>query len=512
MSTFGSTTAATASSTITSIVSITAPTHLPIKLTSLNFPVWRRHIESTLIGLSLDGYLTGRTPVPSKTLPGNKANPEYDFWYRQDQIIFGALLGSCSDDIQPLIASAATAKDAWDRLNSSYASTSCSRIISLKSKLAKNPKGNRSISEFLNEMRSIADELALVQRPVQDEDLLVYILSQLGDEYNSITAALKVRDQPITYPELYDKLVDFERSLKEAELVVPTVIPTANAAQRYQRYSTAQQGRSDQPGPNRSMRTTSSPSSYSRPNRTSAGPASNSGSKFTPRNPNVFCNFCNIAGHETKDCRKLRKFINDNQVALQPPVASPTANTATTGPSHNMWMLDSGASHHLTPTPANLPSVSEYGGPDEIYLGDGTGLSISHTGHTSFPTNSKSLHATDVLCVPHIKSNLLSVAKLCKTNGVSVEFFPSFFHVKDLNASPSSHRRDRAFPPSLCGLTSHLLVTRLSNCRIPHQSSTHSHLIHRFPLSNPLPTTPQLHETEDLWVFMLPMAPAIYYL
>ncbi|KAJ9542092.1 hypothetical protein OSB04_028598 [Centaurea solstitialis] len=38
----------------------------------------------------------------------------------------------------------------------------------------------------------------------------------------------------------------------------------------------------------------------------------------------------------------------------------------------------------------------------------------------------------DVLCVPRLKKNLNSVAKLCKTNHVSVEFFPTHFFVKDL--------------------------------------------------------------------------------
>ncbi|KAK9076578.1 hypothetical protein SSX86_004912 [Deinandra increscens subsp. villosa] len=422
---------------MSSVVTITTSTHLPIKLTTLNFPVWRRHVESTLIGLGLDGYLTGDTKAPKKTTSDDTINPEYTTWFRQDQVLFSAILGSCSDEIQPLIASAATAKDAWDRLKSSYASSSRSRIVSLKSKLAKNPKGTRSITDFLNEMRTIADQLALVQSPVQDEDLLVYILSQLGDEYANITTTLQVRDQPITYPELYDKLVDFERTLKEAEPSSP-VLATANTAQRSgPRYRTEANPR---PTPDPSYRPNrSNPSStQSRPNRNPIGPysgpnaGSTSGSKYTPRNPGSFCNFCNIAGHETKECRKLRKFINDNQVPLAPIDAPPVANAATVGPSRNMWMLDSGASHHLTPNPANLSSISDYGGPDEITLGDGTTLSITHTGSTKILSSSKTLHANEVFCVPNMQSNLLSVAKLCKTNGVSVEFFPSYCHVKDL--------------------------------------------------------------------------------
>ncbi|GJS96847.1 putative RNA-directed DNA polymerase [Tanacetum coccineum] len=99
-----------------------------------------------------------------------------------------------------------TSREAWERLNSSYASSSRSRIISLKSKLTKNPKGTRSVAEFLHEMRSIADELALAQSPIQEEDLIVHILSQLRDEVNNIVAAIKVRESVISFSEFFEKL------------------------------------------------------------------------------------------------------------------------------------------------------------------------------------------------------------------------------------------------------------------------------------------------------------------
>ena len=60
-------------------------------------------------------------------------------------------------------------------------------------------------------MRAIADDLALAQSPIAEEDLLVHILSQLGDEYSAIVAAIKVRETPLSYPELFDILVDVER-------------------------------------------------------------------------------------------------------------------------------------------------------------------------------------------------------------------------------------------------------------------------------------------------------------
>ncbi|PWA48240.1 hypothetical protein CTI12_AA492370 [Artemisia annua] len=216
------------------IVQLNAPTHFPIKLTSSNFPVWRKQIQSTLIGLDLLQYIDGTLATPSQFSDNERKtiNPAYTRWYRQDQTLLSAILGSCSDMIQPIISSATSSKEAWDRLLHSYANASRSRIISLKSKLAKNPKGNKSVAEFLNEMRSIADELALIQNPISEEDLVVHIISQLGDEFNSLVAAIKVRESPITYSDLFDKLTDFERMLKEKDATSIPIIPTVNVTQR----------------------------------------------------------------------------------------------------------------------------------------------------------------------------------------------------------------------------------------------------------------------------------------
>lgn len=225
--------------TRTPTIQLTAATHFPIKLTSVNFPVWRKQVESTLTGLELEAFINGSHEPPKKFIEdkdGKKENLEYLSWYRQDQILISAILGSCSESIQLLISSASTAREAWVRLNSSYASASRSRVISLKSKLVKNPKGSRSITDYLQDMRSIADDLALAQSPISEEDLMVHILSQLGDEYGNIVAAIKVRETALSYPELFDKLLDFERGLKETIQASTSPLLTAN-------YTSRQQGR-----------------------------------------------------------------------------------------------------------------------------------------------------------------------------------------------------------------------------------------------------------------------------
>nr|GMD81380.1 uncharacterized protein LOC109153513 [Ipomoea batatas] len=41
------------------------------------------------------------------------------------------------------------------------------------------------------------------------------------------------------------------------------------------------------------------------------------------------------------------------------------------------WLFDTGVSHHATSSATSLPSFSEYGGPDEVHLGDAIQTSTS---------------------------------------------------------------------------------------------------------------------------------------
>jgi hypothetical protein len=88
-----------------------------------------------------------------------------------------------------------------------------------------------------------------------------------------------------------------------------------------------------------------------------------------------------------------------------------------------------GATHHITSDLNNLNLHSEaYDGPDQIQVGNGTRLAIKHTGNSKLSPN---FILRNVLHVPKITKNLLSVQKFTYDNNVYMEFHPSCFFVKD---------------------------------------------------------------------------------
>jgi transposase InsO family protein len=96
------------------------------------------------------------------------------------------------------------------------------------------------------------------------------------------------------------------------------------------------------------------------------------------------------------------------------------------------WYPDSGASHHITSDLANLNlKAEEYTGSDQLRVGNGNGLSIKHIGHAKIHSPNFSFNLFDVLHVPHIKKNLLSVHQFTKSTNTYFEFHPFNFFVKD---------------------------------------------------------------------------------
>ena len=96
------------------------------------------------------------------------------------------------------------------------------------------------------------------------------------------------------------------------------------------------------------------------------------------------------------------------------------------------WLLANGTSHHVISHLGNRFPYTPYDGPDDIIIDDGTGFPITHIGSKISCPPSNSFKLNNVLCVPPMKKNLISVSKCCHQNNTSIKFSPSSFFVKDL--------------------------------------------------------------------------------
>lgn len=125
---------------------------------------------------------------------------------------------------------------------------------------------------------------------------------------------------------------------------------------------------------------------------------------------------------------KWPQFLNGRLSGYSPPPQS-TANLAeafqatcnvldtNSGPDR---YVDSGATAHMTSQTSALDSFEPYSSNGSVIIGNGNALSISHIGSSKHTFD---VNLLDVLVIPHITKNLLSISKLMSDYNVDVVFF-----------------------------------------------------------------------------------------
>lgn len=387
-----------------------------LKLTPTTYISWTQQVQATLFGFGLKRYVDGTHPCPAAEIITDGVavpNPAYITWMRQDQLIFGALMGTLSTPLLPLVSCATTSREICTILASTYANKSRGHMLQLKNSLNHITKTTQTISEYMQSIKGYVDKLALMGKPMDPEDIIEKILKGLNqDLYQPVILAVNARDTPISFEELHEKLINHELSLTS----LPTSMPfpaTVNAAFR--------------------GRTPPQPTLLPTPTH-----LNNINYNRTPRPYLGKCHYCRNVGHVTGECFAFKRAYPNVVFPTYPKPRAPQAHVATLGESSQGWLLDSGATNHVTNDLSNLDIHSPYDGNDELIIGDGTALPIAHIGKFSLHTPTHTFIFHNVLHVPSISRNILSISQFCKDNNTSFEFLPSSFRVKELKTANTS--------------------------------------------------------------------------
>ncbi|XP_019058276.1 PREDICTED: uncharacterized protein LOC109116754 [Tarenaya hassleriana] len=179
------------------------------KLDGTNYITWSIQLQALLEGYNRESYLD-QTTAPASTVITNDTitpNPMYTPWHRQDRLVFSALLGSISPACQALVATSSSSAAAWKSLADTYGRSSHGHVKQIKEQLRRHNKGAKSIDEYMRFFKIKADELALLGKPMDHEDLVDLILVGLGDEYKAVKDAVHARDTSISFIELHEMLI-----------------------------------------------------------------------------------------------------------------------------------------------------------------------------------------------------------------------------------------------------------------------------------------------------------------
>ncbi|MCI02169.1 hypothetical protein A2U01_0023201, partial [Trifolium medium] len=174
-----------------------------------------------------------------------------------------------------------------------------------------------------------------------------HVLRGLDDGYRAVIDGVNARDTLITFDDLLKKLLIHELFIVAAQRQTPAPVTTLNAQARPNYNNNSNKPRSGQfPTPSNQRTSNRKP--------------------FLGR-----CQWCNVKGHVLSQCQLFKQQHLGNP---PPPRDSPThtghaqAYTAGAGPSQNNFLVDSGATHHVTNDLANLALHHPYTGRDSLFM------------------------------------------------------------------------------------------------------------------------------------------------
>ena len=386
-----------------------------IKLSSSNYLLWKSQLLPLLESQELIDYVDGTLEPPPRFVPANSQTPNIKHlaWKQTDQRLLSLLLSSLTKEAMAEVVGLTTSREVWLTLENTFNHRSKAREICLKDDLQLMKRGTQTVKEYARAFKAICDQLHTIGRAVDGTDKVHWFLRGLGSEFSSFSMAQMALTLLPYFADLVPKAESFELFQKSLEPAAPSiaafVASNRNPQQPNQRNHSSRnlQGRTDGHGRGQG--------------------------RFSGRRP-PRCQICHVEGNYADRCRQ--RYDRHGHAPEAQLVEALTSSCSISGNEASDWYLDTGASAH-----SNLDQSTSYTGKDCVIVGNGASLPITHTGTIS---PSPDLKLLDVLVVPHITKNLLSISKLTNDFPFSITFIDNFFtiHNRQTGKVVATGRRD----------------------------------------------------------------------
>ncbi|KAB2636177.1 hypothetical protein D8674_026711 [Pyrus ussuriensis x Pyrus communis] len=147
---------------------------VPTKLKKDNYLVWKALFAPIFRRYKLTGIIDGSETCPPPFLLNQSGtstavpNPDFEIWFEKDQNILIWLNSTLSEDLIPFTVGVTSSRELWQILEQRFGGVSAAHIHQLRSRLHAVQKGDLSISDYLQRIKSISDALMAADHEALD--------------------------------------------------------------------------------------------------------------------------------------------------------------------------------------------------------------------------------------------------------------------------------------------------------------------------------------------------------
>ncbi|CAL2258842.1 unnamed protein product [Prunus armeniaca] len=397
---------------ITTLIPIVS-TSVTVKLDDANYLTWNFQMQLLLEGHGLLGFVDGSRLCPPRfdedfDVEGVETDA-YTVWKMHDHALMQLLIATLSSTAISYVIGCTSSHDLWVQLKDRFSTVTKARIFHMKSELQNIKKAAEPVSQYLQKIKDARDHLAAAGVSFDDDDIVLLALNGLPPQYNTFRCMVRGRENVLSLKDFRSQLLAKEailehttsatpfasammannQSFKGKSLVLadtstsaPSSISSSHNGGLNEGFHSSSNGGSFShyggsfshngglhSGPNRGSfyrgrgrprhQFSSSPRPYQAP------PNSGPGILGSGPNSSVQCQICWKYGHTPIQCYHRGNFSYQGK----PPSSNLTAMHANCSPSSSneqFWVVDTGATTHMTSDLSQLGLAIPFSGNETI--------------------------------------------------------------------------------------------------------------------------------------------------
>jgi hypothetical protein len=384
-----------------------------------NFHAWKYRIGLILEENDLARFVKEELPEPEDA--AEKAKHQKDT-IRAKRII----ADSIKDHLIPYVSSKKTPKEMFDALTILYEGNNINWKMNLRTQL-KNTRMQKGemIHEYFSRISEFKEQLEALEDTIDEDELIMTTLNGLTIPWDAFIQTICARKEKLKFNSLWEECIQEETRVTNREALL--------ARDDDQALATHTKG--GRKKPYFQKETHKEPQQSNKFNHKESHPRrfQKKGQRKERDYSSIQCYHCDNMGHIVKFFPARREEYKRKQKRLHAHVAEdedPPAKmmreeikdhvlisslSGSVTPRKDSWLIDSGASKHMTGKINILSCISENKFSQKVTLGDDYQYPIKGVGESNHKLNSgNSLKMKDVLYVTGLKKNLLSISALEK--------------------------------------------------------------------------------------------------